>query len=135
MHNGADIEGVRDQAQGAWPRQIDVSVWLVSEGDRWNALASDYNVIGVGPSQEAAIANLKENIKAYFASFAKEGRSLKDARRPVPLKERLRLRFFALVTRVGKALTSNKRRQSIDFDGPRTVEHLHEALGPFAIHC
>lgn len=132
MQGGTDIATEGPRPLEGWPDKFKVSIWFVREGDRWTALASEFNVLGLGASRAEAESNLHKNLNAYLTSYAAEGAAFEDALRRIPRKETLRLTFFALLTRAAKAVTPKSRRGNIHFQGPRTVEHAGEAFGPIA---
>jgi len=74
-----------------WPERVEISIWMVPEDDHWVALAAEFNVAGMGRTEQNAIDNLSDNLKAYLASFREEGASFTDARRPIPRREEMRL--------------------------------------------
>jgi hypothetical protein len=82
----------------SWPDVIRVSVWLVREQDGWQALASEFDIVGQGASEGLALRNLQELVISYLDSCIEDGMSFEEARSPIPLKERLRLELGRLLT-------------------------------------
>lgn len=68
-----------------------VNTWLIPEDDHWVALAEDFDVVGMGASPEAAVANMDELLVDYLELVFADGGSLDDAIRRVPLGRRLPL--------------------------------------------
>lgn len=75
-----------------WPEHVKISIWMVPEDDHWVALSADFNVVGMGRTEHAALHNLSENLNAYLSSFREEGAPFGDACRPISRREELRLR-------------------------------------------
>ena len=105
------------------PDQIKVSIWLVCENDQWSALASEFDVIGMGQTQEAAIENLSETLNAYLDSFQAEGATLDDARRPIPMREELRLRLLQSLGKIRAFRHRWVRRSEVDFPMANHLAH------------
>jgi hypothetical protein len=130
--NNAEVG--RQGPPAGWPDNFDVSIWLLKEEGQWSALATEFNVAGMGPDQDAALQNLQDNVSAYLVSYMADGATFNDARRRIPYKESVRLWILALVTTALRALTSRKRRQRVEYSGPRGVEHTHRPLRDLALH-
>jgi predicted RNase H-like HicB family nuclease len=81
-----------------WPDVIEARVWLVREDEHWAAIASDFDVVGIGDSRERALCELQELLDTYLGSFIAEGRPFDEARRPLPAGEELRLRARRLMS-------------------------------------
>lgn len=71
-----------------------VHVWLVREESHWTAIARDFTVLGTGASPEEAIHRLREFLADYLDICEREGRSVADAKRPLPPKWRAQLRLL-----------------------------------------
>ncbi len=113
-----------------WPNPIKISIWLVHEDNQWSALASEFDVVGLGATQKAALDNLGEMLSAYLAGYIAEGAPFRAARRPIPLRERARLKFFQLVTAAIRRLPDGPQ------DRPRSVQHAEQSLTPHGFaHC
>jgi predicted RNase H-like HicB family nuclease len=127
MHQETNIAA---QSRADWPDSIKISIWLVYEDDQWSALASEFDVVGMGATQEAALENLRETLSAYLQSFASEGAPFEAARRPIPLRERFRLRLSQFATVAVRRMPDGSQ------DRPRSVEHAEQSFTPseFA-HC
>lgn len=76
---------------------IRVSIWLVQDGENWQALAEEFDIAGQGSSQGLALKNLQELAIAYLDSCIDDGMSFEEALRPIPAKERLRLQIGRLM--------------------------------------
>ncbi len=76
-----------------------INVWLILEHDQWYALVEQFDVAGVGLTPRAAIENAEELLNDYLALAASEGRSLKEAQRPISLSRKIRLRAIATLTK------------------------------------
>lgn len=71
---------------------VAIQTWLIpQEGDNWCALAQDFDVVGLGPTPEAAIANMDELLLDYLELIQAEGGSIEDALRPISALRLLRL--------------------------------------------
>jgi predicted RNase H-like HicB family nuclease len=117
-----------------WPDPIKISIWLVYEDGHWSALASEFDVVGMGPTQEAAMENLAETLGAYLAGYISEGAPFDAARRPIPVREGVRLKFRELTTRVLNRLPDGPQPRSDDC--PRAVQHSKRDLTPHGFaHC
>jgi len=82
----------------SWPDVIRVSVWLVREQGRWQALAAEFDIVGQGASEGLALRNLQELVVAYLDSCIEDGMSFEEARSPIPARERFRLELGRLLT-------------------------------------
>lgn len=89
-------ESAARQASSDWPEALRLSVWLVREHGEWTALSSEFGVAGKGATEEFAIHNMEALLETYLRSFHDEGASFADARRPIPLRHRLRLQLLRL---------------------------------------
>jgi len=118
------------KSQADWPDSIKISIWLVHEDNQWSALASEFDVVGLGATQKAALDNLGETLSTYLAGYIAEGAPFEAARRPIPLRERTRLKFYQLVTAAIRRLPDGSQ------DRARSVQHAEQSLTPggFA-HC
>ncbi len=131
MQQEADIKA---KAQADWPERIKVSIWLVRENDQWSALASEFDVVGMGATEKEALDNLDETLGTYLSSYIAEGASYKEARRPIPWRERARLRFYELLTTAKHRLPDGSRNRAEG--GPRSVHHSKQDLTPSGLaHC
>lgn len=89
MVRAADVEpAVASSSEGevheSWREPVMVTTWLIPfDGDRWSALAQEYDIIGAGDTPEAAIAEMDELLNDYRELIAAEGRLPADALRPV----------------------------------------------------
>jgi predicted RNase H-like HicB family nuclease len=135
MHGNANIEAGSQPAPD-WPDHIKVSIWVVKEAGHWSALASEFNVVGMGNHHDEALENLRENLSAYLVSYAEEGAPFSKAQRRIPVRESLRLWALALLTFLARKLTPHKQRHQFEYTGPRAVEHSREDFGSArALHC
>ena len=75
-----------------WPKVVVVRAWLLGEGDRWIALAEDFDIAGQGRNEREAAENMGELLADYLNLCVSEGMSFAAAQRPVPLRTKLRLR-------------------------------------------
>jgi hypothetical protein len=88
---------------------INVSVWLIRRDGQWTALAEEFNVVGMGPSSEAALRNMDELLEDYFVVVAEEGDSFENAHRPIPLRMKVSLRTRLALSML-RRLFSNRIR-------------------------
>lgn len=70
---------------------VTVNVWLIPEEDHWVALMEEYDIVGMGPSPEAAVVEMDELFADYVQIVLAEGLSLEEAKRPIPLRQRAAL--------------------------------------------
>jgi predicted RNase H-like HicB family nuclease len=120
---------VAKAAQSNWPNPIKLSIWLVCEDDQWSALASEFDVVGMGGTKEAAMENLMEMVAAYLASYMQEGVPFEEARRPIPFRERVRLGLAAFRTTASDRLPARTKGTQHDHV-PRAVRHSHLDMTP-----
>jgi predicted RNase H-like HicB family nuclease len=85
--------GSAAKRQDGWPNVFAVRVWLLPEDKNWVAVAPDFDVVTQGRDEALALQNLEAMIVAYLQRCCDEGLSYSEARRPIPLSERLR--FYA----------------------------------------
>lgn len=88
---------------------IELVIWIVPENGQWTALAQDFDVVGLGPTQEAAVANMDELLSDYLMLNWRDGMSLEQARRPISASRRLRLQARLAVESVLKRVQSEAR--------------------------
>lgn len=81
----------------SWPDVVRVSVWLVREQNSWQALAAEFDIVGQGASEGLALRNLQELVVSYLDSCIEDGMTFKEARSPIPARERLRLELGRLL--------------------------------------
>jgi len=81
----------RGDIHETWSRPLRVTIWLIPEDEHWAALVEEFDVVGMGATQDAAILNMEELLRDYFKLIAEEGRSVDDARRPISIGRRLML--------------------------------------------
>lgn len=89
--------GSTADSQAEWPDVFAVRVWLLPEDDNWVAVAPDFDVVSQGRDEALALRSLERMILQYLEGCCDEGLSFADAKRPIPLTERLRFywRWFA----------------------------------------
>lgn len=56
---------------------------------QWYAIAEDYNIAGMGPTEEAAYLDVAVLVDAYLRSCHREGLSYREAWRRVPRRKKL----------------------------------------------
>lgn len=113
------------QAASEWPREIRIMIWLVQDGDHWQALAADFDVVGQGRSQALALRNLQEHVIEYLDSCIDEGMTYEQALRPIPLREKVRLESGRLMAPIRRMRHKWTTRDDLDF-----------SLGPDGhVHC
>ena len=135
MHPKQDITASGEQAKN-WPNPIKISIWLVDEGGSWSALASEFDVVGMGATRDAALNNLGETLGTYLASYFQEGASFEEALRPIPRRENLKLRFSAAVTALKGRLPRGRDNHRHPDGAPRSVQHAKQDLTPHGFaHC
>jgi hypothetical protein len=88
---------------------VTIYVRIVREHDQWYAEATDYQVVGVGESREAAIQSLRRSMRAYLRAVQRHGGDARNAQRPPGRRARLRVRTLALLT----ALAPERRRRAL----------------------
>jgi hypothetical protein len=67
--------------------------------DQWYAIAEDFDIVGMGPTEAAAHREVAGLVEAYLRSFHRDGLRYRDAWRPVPLRLRLRNMLVGLIAR------------------------------------
>jgi predicted RNase H-like HicB family nuclease len=135
MHPKQDITPSGAQAN-KWPEQIKISIWLVDEGGDWSALASEFDVVGKGATREAALQNLGETLGSYLGSYLQQGASFKEALRPIPWRENLRLRISAAHTALKEHLPRSDDPRHHPDGASRSVQHAQQDLAPSSFaHC
>lgn len=102
---------VADAKGNAWPDRIKLSIWMVPEDDHWVALAAEFNVVGMGRTEHAALHNLSENLIAYLTSFHDENVPFSATYRPISRREEFRLRRKQFIGRL-EAWRSQKVQHS-----------------------
>jgi hypothetical protein len=99
------------------PEAITVTAWLVAEDQHWTALAAEFNVVGMGPSAQAALSNMDELLTDYLTLVMDEGGAPADARRPIPFRLKAKLEFLWLKERaehvVRKILRGSRHRDDV----------------------
>lgn len=78
---------------------IDVYARLACEHDQWYAEATDYQVVGVGETREAALESLRRSMRAYFRGVQHQGGDTSQARRPASRWASITVRALALIGR------------------------------------
>jgi predicted RNase H-like HicB family nuclease len=99
--------GSAAKRQDDWPHVFAVRVWLVPEDNNWVAVAPDFDVVTQGRDEALALQSLEGMIVAYLQSCCDEGLSYSEAKRPIPLSERIRFYVHWIGSRPSKWL---KRR-------------------------
>jgi hypothetical protein len=94
----AESEGVVEQALRDWPRLLHLHVWLVHQHGQWYAVSADFDIAGMGENEAEAFEQMLELVSDYLGEFRAEGRPFAEARRPLPLAERLKYRAIALAS-------------------------------------
>jgi predicted RNase H-like HicB family nuclease len=93
------------QIHPSWRVPIDVTVWLIPEDGRWTALVQEFDIAGVGPTEEAALREMDELVRDYLQLLLREGASQKQARRPISRQRRVRLEARRMVASVRRRMS------------------------------
>jgi hypothetical protein len=110
----------------AWPDVIAIKVWLIAQGGQYYALAEDFDIAGMGASAAEALNDMADLVCGYFTSAVADGLSFEDARRPIPLGERLRFHAIRLVSLPARWLRQKSVAREGAFILPRWVDgHAH----------
>jgi predicted RNase H-like HicB family nuclease len=110
-HAGSPADSQRLDLSGvdkSWLEPISVTAWLIPEDGYWSALAAEFNVAGMGASEEAALKNMDELLTDYLLLVAEEGGSLSDALRPIPTKLKAKLELELLREKLSRRLHSER---------------------------
>lgn len=99
--------GSAAERQSEWPNVFAVRVWLLPEDNSWVAVAPDFDVVTQGRDEALALQSLEGMIVEYLDICCSEGLSYAEAKRPIPLAERLRFYLNWITSRPRKWL---KRR-------------------------
>jgi hypothetical protein len=81
-----------------WLLPVPIHALMGRKHGQWYALATDFQVVGVGLTEQAARNDLSGLLETYLRSIYDEGRPFDDAVRPVGALTKLRL-FFSLKPR------------------------------------
>lgn len=89
-------EALADRSDGTAPPEPQtpflIRAFLDIEDDHWVAIAMDYTIVGVGASPDEAVDRMLCLFWEYVRVCEEEGKTLAEARRPLPIKWRLELR-------------------------------------------
>lgn len=77
-----------------------------AECDTWEAIIPEYSIAGMGGSADDAFVNAMELLDDYLLLCAREGKSFKDAKRPIG-----RRTMIAVMHDVGVSLAAMKLRR------------------------
>jgi hypothetical protein len=81
-----------------------VEVYLRHQDGRWNAVAPDYTVVGVGDTRQQALDSMLEMLEDYLVLCAEDGVAPRDARRPISRAWKLELQLELMVGAMGGAV-------------------------------
>lgn len=90
--------------QDQWPNVFAIRVWLLPEDNNWVAVAPDFDVVTQGRDQALALRSLEGMLLSYLDDCVNEGLSFAQAKRPIPLSERIRFYLSWLRSRPSKWL-------------------------------
>lgn len=100
-----------------WPERIDVLAFVQREGDHWSALSLEYDVAGMGDSDQAAIDNMLELLADYLNLCRDEGARFADAMRPVPAHVQARLLARAALSMLRSKFAARRAHVTLPLDG------------------
>lgn len=106
---------------GAWPAFIRTKVYYGPEDDHWYAIDADFDIATMGATADEALVSLQHMIGAYLKSHLHEGGDLASARRPIPLKQRVKLHTVVLLAKPMRAL---RRRTDLAQEGDFLIASL-----------
>jgi len=89
------------------------------EDDHWSAVATDYAIVGVGETPEAALDRMATMLGEYLALCLSEGMTINDARRPVTGAWRAKLEAALLAGKVTRIVHRHRPQGSRDAPPPR----------------
>ena len=83
---------------------LPVRVFVHRQDGRWSAIAIDYTIVGQGETHDEALERLGELLCSYLVSCVRDGKSIRDAERPIGWRWSLELRLEHLVDRLRRAM-------------------------------
>lgn len=86
------------------PDGAKLHIWLTPDEGHWFALVEEFDITGMGATQDEAIDDARELVDSYLMSYMRDGAPYKDALRPIPLRMRLEIKTLAIVGRVVRLL-------------------------------
>lgn len=91
----------------AWlPSSGHTNVVLMRSEDRWSALFVEFNIAGLGGSEEEALEDARNLFWGYLQYCFMEGRSFQESRRPIPWRKRVKYRIGAQFRRMQRGVSS-----------------------------
>jgi predicted RNase H-like HicB family nuclease len=120
---------MKNDAIGAWPERVNLSIWIKSEGDgMYGALVEEFSIAGQGRSLEAARMNAVELTLAYLNTSMAEGVPFDEVRRSIPKSLKLKLHSQAQLSKALAKLSSSMPKlqlvaDSEDLSDSRAVAH------------
>jgi hypothetical protein len=107
-------------------------VWVVARHDpdamRWEALAPEFNIAGLGDSVSGALKNVCELLDDYLLLAAEEGKRFEETYRPISMRWK-----FGILREVLAAVARSKRHHSGSDSGPDSPDHSYLRL-PITAH-
>jgi hypothetical protein len=97
-----------------WPTFIRTKVFYGREDDHWYAIDADFDIASMGATADEALASLQRMVSSYLTSYVHEGQDFATTKRPIPFKQRLKLRTQVLL---GKPLRVLRRGQDTAQEG------------------
>jgi hypothetical protein len=119
-HSHDDPEALDPEAMKEWVRPLmHMHVWCRKEHGQWYVLAEEFDITGMGDTEEAAYQDMLGLLAAYLSSHYADGASFEDAMRPIPAKLKRQIRMQAALSAVRNAaarvLSRTPRSQSQEY--------------------
>jgi hypothetical protein len=108
-----------------WPAFVRTKVFYGPEDDHWYAIDADFDIASMGATADEALISLQHMVGAYLTSHVREGLDLASARRPIPLKQRVKLHALVLLAKPVRAL---RRRDDLAQEGNFLFPHCSAAV-------
>lgn len=92
-----DRQAANDVLPG-WPRVIRSKVFYGREDEHFFAIDADFDIVTQAATVDEALASLSRLLCSYLNSCVADGITLDEARRPIPVRLRLKLHAQAILT-------------------------------------
>ncbi len=117
------------EAFRAWlPDWLEITLATRRDGYRWFALAEEFDVTGMGDSEQAASQDMIGLLAVYLLSHFEEGHEFDQALRPIPGRLKMEIRRDQFLNRVRRLV-----RRPVGRETPLLIPP--DALRPAAAHC
>lgn len=97
----------------AWlPEWFEITLATRREGDRWFALAEEFDITGMGNSEQAAKRDMLGLLAVYLVSHFEEGHAFETTWRPIPVRLKMVIRRDQMVNRAIRLLRRPAGRET-----------------------